>query len=67
MPYLNVPLLPEDEPWGSKHVEDIMKIKILFDKGEFCFFMLHDCTAMHGAKKKSQACKDMEHFVGICH
>jgi len=22
-------LIPEDEPWGSKHVEDIVKIKIL--------------------------------------
>jgi hypothetical protein len=32
--------LPEDEPLGSEHVEDIIKIKI-FDKCAFCWFILY--------------------------
>ena len=36
--------LPEDESSGSKHVEDIVKIKMLFNKSAFCWFMLFDYT-----------------------
>jgi hypothetical protein len=33
--------LPEDEPSGLKHVEDIIKIKYYFNKSAFCWFILH--------------------------
>ena len=33
--------LPEDEPTGSKYVEDIVKIKILIEKSAFCWFILY--------------------------
>jgi hypothetical protein len=35
IPYIPYNLLPEDEPWGSKHVEDIVKIKMLLTKISF--------------------------------
>jgi hypothetical protein len=34
--------LPEDEPSGSKHVEDTVKIKILVNKGAFYWFILYE-------------------------
>jgi hypothetical protein len=34
--------IPEDEPLGSKHVEDMIKIKILVNKDAFCWFMKYD-------------------------
>jgi superfamily I DNA/RNA helicase len=41
--------LPEDEPSGSEHVEDIKKLKIeIFRKGAFCWFILY--ITMHSAK-----------------
>jgi len=35
IPHVTYNLLPEDEPWGSKHVENIVKIKILLTKMSF--------------------------------
>jgi hypothetical protein len=34
--------LPEDEPSGTKHVEDIKNIRILFRNAAFCWFMLYN-------------------------
>ena len=46
--------LPEDEPSGSKHVEDIkkFKIKILFRKCAVRWFILY--ITMHGVKKNTK-------------
>jgi hypothetical protein len=42
--------LLEDEPSGSKHVEDNITIKILAHKSPFCWFILNNYIKMHGAK-----------------
>jgi len=38
--------LPEDEPSGSKHVEDIVKLKYWFNKGSMCWFILYEVLAI---------------------
>ena len=43
--------LPEDEPSGSKHVEDIKTLKHLLMKGKFCRFILRNYNTMRGTKE----------------
>jgi hypothetical protein len=47
--YLIYNRLPWDEPLGSKHVEDIkkLKIKILFRKRAFCWLIMYNATFKH--------------------
>jgi hypothetical protein len=44
--------LPEDEPSGSKHVEEtkIFKLKYIFREGALCLFIMYNYITMHGTK-----------------
>lgn len=43
-------MLPDDEPIGSKHVENIKKLKYYFRKSALCLFTFYKYITMHGAK-----------------
>jgi hypothetical protein len=46
--------LPEDEPSGSKQIEDIIIKKLKYQSGKraFCWFVLYNYIKMHSAKKR---------------
>jgi len=53
--------LPKGEPLGLKHVEDVVKIKILLQQRAFCWFMLCDYMIYchHVAVSTSCVCQTM--------